>query len=45
MVLLKEKPHLIPPDGQSKDYKGFPILENDLLYEGLKAFFSKGITS
>ncbi len=39
------QPYLIPPEGQTKDYKGFPIFTDEVLYRDLKAVFSKGITA
>lgn len=39
------QPYLIPPEGQTSDYKGFPIFTDDVLYRDLKAVFSKGITA
>lgn len=39
------QPYLVPPEGQNKDYKGFPIFTDEVLYTDLKAIFSKGITA
>lgn len=39
------QPYLIPPEGQSKDYKGFPIFTDEVLYDDLKTIFSKNITA
>lgn len=39
------QPYLIPPEGKTKDYKGFPIFTDELLYADLKTIFSKGITA
>ncbi|WP_164110276.1 MULTISPECIES: amidohydrolase [Sphingobacterium] len=39
------QPYLIPPEGQTKDYKGFPIFTDESLYADLKTIFSKGITA
>lgn len=39
------EPYFVPPEGQTKDYKGFPIFSDSLLYEDLKIVFSKGITA
>lgn len=39
------QPYLIPPEGQDKSYKGFPIFSDEALYTGLKAVFSKGVTA
>jgi len=39
------QPYLIPPEGQTKDYKGFPIFTDETLYQDLKSVFSKGITA
>lgn len=39
------EPYLVPPEGQTKDYKGFPIFTDEVLYADLKAIFSKGITA
>ncbi len=39
------QPYLVPPEGQSSDYKGFPIFTDEDLYRDLKAVFSKGITA
>ncbi|MFP3833734.1 amidohydrolase [Chryseobacterium sp. SIMBA_028] len=38
-------PYLIPPDGQSKDYKGFPIFTDETLYTDLKTLFQNHITA
>jgi predicted amidohydrolase YtcJ len=37
------QPYLVPPEGQSKDYKGFPIFTDEVLYADL--IFSKNITA
>ncbi|WP_300686541.1 amidohydrolase [Chryseobacterium sp.] len=39
------QPYLVPPEGQSKDYKGFPIFTDDTLYEDLKTLFQNHITA
>lgn len=39
------QPYLVPPEGQNKDYKGFPIFTDETLYNDLKTIFSKGITA
>lgn len=39
------QPYLVPPEGQSKDYKGFPIFTDEVLYADLKTIFSKNITA
>lgn len=39
------QPYLIPPEGQTNDYKGFPIFTDEILYQDLKAVFLKGITA
>lgn len=39
------KPYLVPPEGQSKDYKGFPIFTDETLYEDLKTLFQNHITA
>lgn len=39
------QPYLVPPEGQNKDYKGFPIFTDEVLYEDLKTIFSKNITA
>lgn len=38
-------PYLIPPEGQTKDYKGFPIFTDDVLYADLKILFENNITA
>ncbi|MEG0926650.1 amidohydrolase [Chryseobacterium sp.] len=38
-------PYLIPPEGQSKDYKGFPIFTDETLYTDLKTLFQNHITA
>lgn len=35
------QPYLVPPEGQSKDYKGFPIFTDEVLYADLKTIFQK----
>jgi predicted amidohydrolase YtcJ len=42
---LLTQPYLVPPEGQSKDYKGFPIFTDEVLYADLKTIFSKNITA
>lgn len=39
------QPYLVPPEGKANDYKGFPIFTDQVLYQDLKAVFSKGITA
>lgn len=39
------QPYWVPPEGQTSDYKGFPIFTDEVLYQDLKAVFSKGITA
>ncbi|ASW73789.1 amidohydrolase [Chryseobacterium piperi] len=39
------QPYLVPPEGQSKDYKGFPIFTDDTLYNDLKTLFQNHITA
>lgn len=39
------QPYLVPPEGQSKDYKGFPIFTDETLYEDLKTLFQNHITA
>lgn len=39
------QPYLVPPEGQRKDYKGFPIFTDEVLYADLKTIFSKNITA
>lgn len=39
------QPYLVPPEGQSKDYKGFPIFTDEVLYEDLKTLFQNNITA
>lgn len=39
------QPYLVPPEGQSKDYKGFPIFTDETLYEDLKTLFQNYITA
>lgn len=39
------QPYLVPPAGQSKDYKGFPIFTDDTLYTDLKTLFQNHITA
>jgi len=39
------QPYLIPPEGQSADYKGFPIFSDETLYNDLKTVFSNHITA
>lgn len=39
------QPYLVPPEGQSKDYKGFPIFTDETLYEDLKTLFQNRITA
>ncbi|AZA98401.1 amidohydrolase [Chryseobacterium joostei] len=39
------QPYLVPPEGQSKDYKGFPIFTDETLYTDLKTLFQNHITA
>lgn len=39
------QPYLVPPEGQSADYKGFPIFTDETLYEDLKTLFQNHITA
>ena len=39
------EPYLVPPEGQSADYKGFPIFSDETLYNDLKTVFSNHITA
>jgi predicted amidohydrolase YtcJ len=39
------QPYLVPPEGQSKDYKGFPIFADETLYNDLKTLFQNHITA
>ncbi|WP_343608482.1 amidohydrolase [Chryseobacterium oranimense] len=39
------QPYLIPPEGQSADYKGFPIFSDQVLYDDLKTLFQNNITA
>lgn len=39
------QPYLVPPEGQSKDYKGFPIFTDETLYNNLKTLFQNNITA
>ncbi|MEJ5048606.1 amidohydrolase [Chryseobacterium culicis] len=39
------QPYLVPPEGQSKDYKGFPIFTDETLYNDLKILFQNHITA
>ncbi|SHF64044.1 amidohydrolase [Chryseobacterium vrystaatense] len=39
------QPYLIPPEGQSSDYKGFPIFSDQVLYDDLKNLFQNNITA
>ncbi|MGU3374977.1 amidohydrolase [Chryseobacterium sp. M5A1_1a] len=39
------QPYLVPPEGQSKDYKGFPIFTDETLYTDLKTLFQNQITA
>lgn len=39
------QPYLVPPEGQSADYKGFPIFSDQVLYEDLKTLFQNNITA
>lgn len=39
------QPYLVPPEGQSKDYKGFPIFTDETLYNDLKTLFQNHITA
>ncbi|MFD2555167.1 amidohydrolase [Sphingobacterium tabacisoli] len=38
-------PYWIPPEGEDKTYKGFPIFTDEQLYEDLKTIFGEGITA
>ena len=38
------EPYVIPPEGQTANYKGFPIFSDEVLYEDLKTIFSNNIT-
>ncbi|AZA54787.1 amidohydrolase [Chryseobacterium sp. G0201] len=39
------QPYLVPPEGQSADYKGFPIFTDEVLYSDLKTLFQNNITA
>ncbi|MDH6253603.1 putative amidohydrolase YtcJ [Chryseobacterium sp. H1D6B] len=39
------QPYLVPPEGQSADYKGFPIFSDETLYNDLKTLFQNNITA
>jgi len=39
------QPYLVPPEGQSSDYKGFPIFTDQVLYDDLKTLFQNNITA
>ncbi|AZA76352.1 amidohydrolase [Chryseobacterium sp. G0186] len=39
------QPYVVPPEGQSKDYKGFPIFTDETLYADLKTLFQNHITA
>nr|WP_068889441.1 amidohydrolase [Pedobacter panaciterrae] len=39
------KPYFVPPAGQGRDYKGFPIFTDDVLYNDLKTLFQNNITA
>lgn len=39
------QPYLVPPEGQSADYKGFPIFTDQVLYDDLKTLFQNNITA
>ncbi|WP_336702239.1 amidohydrolase [Chryseobacterium indologenes] len=39
------QPYIVPPEGQSKDYKGFPIFTDEILYNDLKTLFQNHITA
>ena len=39
------EPYVVPPEGQTADYKGFPIFSDEVLYEDLKTIFSNNITA
>ncbi|MFZ4928267.1 amidohydrolase [Chryseobacterium sp. Mn2064] len=39
------QPYLVPPEGQSKDYTGFPIFTDETLYTDLKTLFQNHITA
>ncbi|THF49177.1 amidohydrolase [Flavobacterium supellecticarium] len=38
------EPYLIPPEGESSDYKGYPIFTDETLYADLKTIFDRNIT-
>lgn len=38
-------PYLVPPEGQTATYKGFPIFSDETLYNDLKTVFSSHITA
>lgn len=39
------QPYLVPPEGQTRDYKGFPIFTDSVLHEDLKTLFQNNITA
>ncbi len=39
------EPYLVPPEGQSAGYKGFPIFSDETLYADLKTIFTNHITA
>lgn len=39
------EPYVVPPENQGKDYKGFPIFTDSVLYADLKALFENNITA
>lgn len=39
------EPYLVPPEGQSASYKGFPIFSDETLYADLKTIFTDHITA
>jgi len=39
------QPYLVPPEGQSADYRGVPIFSDEALYNDLKTVFSNHITA
>ncbi|WP_288243162.1 amidohydrolase [uncultured Chryseobacterium sp.] len=39
------QPYLVPPEGQSADYKGFPIFSDEVLYTDLKTLFQNDMTA
>ncbi|MEC3876193.1 amidohydrolase [Chryseobacterium salviniae] len=39
------QPYFKPPEGQSSDYKGFPIFSDEVLYDDLKTVFQNRMTA